>query len=233
VPGRYVGLRVRDTGHGMDAAARAHAFEPFFTTKAVGAGTGLGLATVFGIVRQAGGALRLDSAPGQGTTVTVLLPAAPDGQAADPRGTPPGGTPRAGAADGDAPGTLATVLLVEDEAPVRATARRMLERHGYRVLEARHGADALLLWREHAAAVDVAVTDLRMPELGGRDLVTRLRAERPGLPVVFMSGYADQVERAPVPGGDRRARQALVEKPFTAEALLAAVARVLRADRGA
>jgi CheY-like chemotaxis protein len=120
-----------------------------------------------------------------------------------------------------------TVLLVEDETPVRAPARRMLERHGYAVLEARHGADALLLWREHLDVLRAVVTDLRMPELGGRELVLRLRAERPDTPVVFVSGYADQ--GAPVPIGPH---EAFVEKPFTSDALLGALAGVLRAGAG-
>jgi PAS domain S-box-containing protein len=216
-PGRWVRLRVRDTGHGMDADTQAHAFEPFFTTKPVGSGTGLGLATVFGIVRQASGAVRVDSTPGRGTTVTILLPAAPDG------GAPAAPT----AAGGSAAATgRATVLLVEDEAPVRATARRMLERRGYTVIEARHGADALLVWSEHRGAIGAVVTDLRMPELGGRELVARLHAERPGLPVVYMSGYADALA---LPMATRGAHEAFVEKPFTAESLLDALGAAVEA----
>jgi PAS domain S-box-containing protein len=215
--GRWVRLRVRDTGHGMDAETQAHAFEPFYTTKGVGAGTGLGLATVFGIVRQAGGALRVDSAPGRGTVLTILLPAA-DGDAEEVPGSPPA----LDAADDAA----ATVLLVEDEAPVRAAARRILERRGHAVLEARHGADALLVWAEHHARIDAVVTDLRMPELGGRALVARLHALRPGLPVVYMSGYADEGVVAA-----RGPREAFVEKPFTGDVLIDALRRVRHASR--
>jgi signal transduction histidine kinase/CheY-like chemotaxis protein len=216
-PGPWVRLRVRDTGHGMDAATRVQAFEPFFTTKDVGRGTGLGLSTVFGIVRQARGVVRVDSVPGGGTTFTVLLPAAAeDGAAA--AGTPP---PRAAAGS-------STVLLVEDEAPVRAVARRLLERRGYTVLEARHGADALDVWRAHGSAVEVVITDVRMPELGGRELVARLRAERPRVPVVYMSGYADEGPRLASGSYD-----AFVEKPFTSEALFGALDGVLRAGRPA
>jgi CheY-like chemotaxis protein len=215
-PGRWVRLRVRDTGHGMDADTRAHAFEPFFTTKAVGQGTGLGLATVFGIVRQAGGSVRVDSAPGRGATFTILLPAAADG--ADAAAGAPAAAP---------PERRGTVLFAEDEAPVRAITRRLLERRGYAVLEARDGADALDVWRAHADAVDVVVTDLRMPELGGHELVARLRAERPGLPVVYVSGYSDEEGRL---AGGRL--EAFVEKPFAADALLGAIDRVLRAGRG-
>ena len=219
-PGRWVRLWARDTGHGMDAETQAHAFEPFYTTKDEGAGTGIGLATVFEIVRAAGGALRVDSAPGRGTTLTILLPAV--GDAADPAPA----APTAGAAGG-APVRAAasvTVLLVEDEAPVRATARRILERRGCTVLEARHGADALLVWAEHGASIDAVVTDLRMPELGGHELVARLRAVRPGLPVVYMSGYAEQ---GTVAAG--RPAEAFLQKPFTGDALAAALAQVLPA----
>jgi CheY-like chemotaxis protein len=214
-PGRYVRLVVRDTGHGMDQATRTHAFEPFFTTKEVGAGTGLGLATVYGIVAQSGGAVRLDSTPGQGTTVTILLPEVE----AHPNAS------EAGAAAQIAASPHGLVLLVEDEAAVRATARRILERHGYAVLEARHGADALLLWRAHRDEVTAVVTDLRMPEMGGRELATVLREERPELPLVLVTGYADQplVSHLGV-------RAAYVEKPFTGDALLAALRQVLAGE---
>ncbi len=213
-PGPVVQLVVRDSGHGMDAHARARAFEPFFTTKEVGRGTGLGLATVFGIVTQAGGAIRLDSAPGAGTTLTILLPADPLDADDDFQTFAPAAP---------AEGSGATVLLVEDEAAVRVTARRILERRRYTVLEARHGADALLLWREHGARVDVVVTDLRMPELGGRELVELLRAEAPSLPVVYLSGYTDQRPAESPAGCDT-----FVDKPFSVEALLASVERALR-----
>ncbi|MDF1501747.1 PAS domain-containing protein [Roseisolibacter sp. H3M3-2] len=212
-PGEYARLGVRDSGHGMDEATRAHLFEPFFTTKPVGAGTGLGLATVYGIVQQAGGAIRVDSAPGAGTTVTILLPRVAG--APDARTVAPGARPAAG---------RGTVLVVEDESPVRATTRRVLERHGYAVLEARHGADALLLWARHRDAVDAVVTDLRMPEMGGRALVARLRADRPDLPVVYVSGYSDEATTAAALPCER-----YVEKPFAGEALLAAVAEALAA----
>ncbi|AHG93833.1 PAS sensor protein (plasmid) [Gemmatirosa kalamazoonensis] len=213
-PGRYVRLTVSDTGHGMDATTRAHIFEPFFTTKAVGAGTGLGLATVYGIVTQAGGAVHVDSEPGAGATFTILLPYQGGRVAAAERG---GGT--------SLPRGRGTVLVVEDEASVRLTTRRVLERHGFAVLEARHGADALLVWREHGADIVCCVTDLRMPEMGGRELVAQIRADRPALPVVYLSGYVDRGAVEPADG--------FVEKPFTGEALLQAVTSVLRAPRDA
>jgi CheY-like chemotaxis protein len=200
----------------MDADTQAHAFEPFFTTKPVGQGTGLGLATVFGIVRQAGGGVRVDTAPGRGTTITILLPLVADDAESPGDGAAPAPHGRA----------AATVLLVEDEAPVRATARRMLERRGHTVLEARHGADALLVWEDHHARIDAVVTDLRMPELGGRELVARLRARQPDLPVVYVSGYAD--EGAPAAAGPD---EVFVEKPFTGESLVHALAQVLPVAR--
>jgi PAS domain S-box-containing protein len=210
--GPYLRLTVRDTGHGIDAATLAHLFEPFFTTKAIGAGTGLGLATVFGIVRQAGGAVRVDSAPGQGAAFTILLPVVEDGDAAiaDPVARPLLAR------------QVARVLLVEDEDPVRHTMRRILERHGYGVVEARNGAEALELWRVERATIDAVVSDLRMPEMGGRELAARLRAESPSLPVVYVSGYAEQPA-----AGQAGLADAFVEKPFAAQTLLAALDAVL------
>ncbi len=210
--GPAVRLRVRDSGHGMDDATRARAFEPFFTTKHIGQGTGLGLATVFGIVQQFGGAISLDSIPGTGTMFTLYFPIADGTQA----------TPVLPVAQVSGHASGSTVLLVEDESAVRNAARRMLERRGYTVFEARHGADGLLVWRERRALIDAVVTDLRMPELGGRDMVQQMRAEQPDLPVVYMSGYSERsVPDATAP------RTAFVEKPFTMDLLLTAVERVL------
>ena len=213
--GRYVQLSVRDTGHGMDRHTQAHLYEPFFTTKDVGTGTGLGLATVHGIVQHAGGGIRVDSAPGLGTTFTILLPAVDTTAAPLAPVTAPAAAPEA----------TATILVVEDETPVRTIVRRTLERQGYQVLEARHGADALLLWRRHRERVDAVITDMRMPEMGGEELVKQLRAERADLPVVFVSGYAEESSAALVRRGDR-----FVEKPFTTDVLLSALADVLRAQ---
>jgi PAS domain S-box-containing protein len=215
--GRYARLLVRDSGHGMDERTMSHAFEPFFTTKPVGEGTGLGLATVYGIVTQGGGAVRIDSAPGQGTQVEILLPR--QGDPAPARDELP--APRV-----DAPGVRETILLVEDERAVRTAARRLLERRGYTVLEAQHGVDALLVWRERRDAIGALVTDIRMPEMGGHELVAILRAEAPTLPVVYMSGYAEHQGTTPL-----HQREAFVEKPFTGEALAQAVAQVLGLPR--
>jgi CheY-like chemotaxis protein len=188
----------------------------------VGAGTGLGLSTVFGIVSQAGGAITVDSTPGQGATFTILLPSAPaESDAAGALG---------GAGAGSAGSDRATVLLVEDEAPVRATARRMLERHGHRVIEAVDGADGFQKWRAHRDQVDALVSDVRMPGLDGIALAGALLADRPGLPVVLMSGYPAGGEpgHRPLP-----ASAVFVEKPFTAPALVEAIARARAAARQA
>ena len=206
-PGHYVAITVRDTGAGMDAATTAHVFEPFFTTKPVGEGTGLGLATVFGIVTQSGGAVQVESAPGQGSAFTILLPAVDD----DEDVAPPPSAPRG----------AETVLLVEDDVGVRGVARRVLERNGYTVIEAGHGADALRCVAERDGAVDLVLTDVRMPVMDGRELARHLRAERPDLRVVLMSGYASE-GTAP---GDLR----FLAKPFTASALLVAVREALDA----
>ncbi len=217
VPAAYVRLVVRDDGIGMDAATRAHVFEPFFTTKEPGRGTGLGLSTAFGIAAQSGGTILVESTPGLGTTFAVLLPSAGDvAPAADPA--------RGGTASERAGGE--TVLLVEDENAVRRTARRVLERHGYRVFEARHGADALLVWDERGGDVDVVLTDQRMPELGGRELVKRLRERCPELPAVIMSGYVEEpVGGAAATGPPVRT----LDKPFTPAQLLDAVRGALDA----
>lgn len=214
-----VRLVVRDNGTGMDAATRVRVFEPFFTTKEPGRGTGLGLSTAFGIVAQSGGTIRVESAPGTGTTFAVLLPRAGD---LAPAAEAARGTTDAPAAVGE------TVLLVEDETAVRRTARRVLERHGYHVLEARHGADALLVWDERGGAVDVVLTDLRMPELGGGELLRQLRARRPTLPAVLMSGYVQEPAAGEATAGPP---VRTLDKPFTPVQLLDAVRGALDGGR--
>jgi len=207
-PGRYAALVVRDTGIGMSAATVERIFEPFFTTKPEGQGTGLGLATVFGIVTQSGGAIDVASTPNVGTVFTVFLPMVDTPLEDVQVGAPP------------LPVGTETVLLVEDERVVREMAVRILERHGYRVVAARHGADAQLAWEERGGAIDVVVTDLRMPTMGGIALVRWLRAQRPTLPLVIMSGYAkagDDTEAALLE------REVFLEKPFTTETLLVRV----------
>ncbi|MBC8088740.1 MAG: response regulator [Phycisphaerae bacterium] len=213
-PGKYVHLAVADSGTGMDANTRAHAFEPFFTTKSVGLGTGLGLATVYGIVKQSDGYVWIDSALGKGTTVNVALPRF-EGQARRPRPTP---TSTAVIKE------THTVLLVEDEPGVRELAVRVLRRAGYRVLVAGDGLEALALWEDNPAQVDVVVTDVVMPRLGGSELVTRLRGERNDVPVLFMSGYARNAAIGDAPA-DRRTR--FLQKPFTVPALQHAVSELV------
>jgi PAS domain S-box-containing protein len=216
--GDVVVLTVGDSGSGIEPEALPHIFEPFFTTKGE-AGTGLGLATVYGIVEQNGGRIDVESVVGEGTRFRVQLPAS---NGAAEQAVPP-------VSDAQQPSGSATVLLAEDETGVRTLARRILERAGFRVLEARHGADALMLWRTHADSIDVAVTDLVMPEMDGRTLADALRESRPTLPVLFMSGYSDdEVTRR----GFVDARIAYLAKPFTAEGLLGAVRQAMAGVAG-
>ncbi|HET7583829.1 MAG TPA: ATP-binding protein [Gemmatimonadaceae bacterium] len=178
--GPHVVLRVSDTGHGMDAETQTHIFEPFFTTKRRGQGTGLSLSMVLGIVEQSGGVVRFESEPDQGTTFRIYLPLIEEG-------VTPGSAPTRASEVG---GTE-TVLLAEDEAAVRAITSRTLSALGYTVLTARDGADALALSRRHGGAIDLLLTDVVMPVMGGAELASHLTAERPGLQVIYMSGYAD------------------------------------------
>ena len=212
--GSYVALEVSDTGVGIDLANHARIFEPFYTTKEPGKGTGLGLSTVYGIVKQSGGHITLESAPGQGAKFTVLLPRylgnEPPAASKVDRRRLPGGTE--------------TLLLVEDEAAVRSSARRLLERQGYTVLEARHGADALRIVEESGRPIDLVVTDLVMPEMGGKELAERLRVHRPGLKILFMSGYT---EKAIAADGVMPPNTGFVEKPFTVEQLMRRLREIL------
>jgi PAS domain S-box-containing protein len=205
-PGGYVQLAVADTGVGMGPEIRAHLFEPFFTTKDVGKGTGLGLATVYGIVDQSGGAITVDSAPGRGTTMRILLPPAPSGE---PSPDPPR---PAGAVPAGPPGQ--TVLLVEDEDRVRALASRALENAGYRVMAAGSGADALAVAAGLPEPPGLLLTDLVMPGLGGREVARRLTERWPHIPVLYMSGYADDVTRR------QDLDRPLLQKPFDIDTLL-------------
>lgn len=226
LPGSTVGsairLRVRDTGHGMDEVTRQHAFEPFFTTKDVGAGTGLGLATVFGIVQQAGGMIHLESSPGMGSVFSLYFPAVPGAEGEQSAATTSALPPSQEPPPLTSTGKPVVVLLVEDEAPVRMALRRMLERSGFHVLEARHGADALQVWNTALGGIDAIITDVRMPEMGGPELVRLLRRGVPHIPVVYMSGYSKEELRN---GEDPLT--AFISKPFSRDQLLEAVRMVM------
>ena len=213
-PGDYACLVVADTGVGMDEATQAHLFEPFFTTKEVGKGTGLGLATVYGIVKQSGGYIWVYSEPGRGTTIKVYLPRVP-GAADAPSPAPPPKEVRGG---------HETVLLVEDAAPVRALARRSLEACGYRVLDAPDGPAALKLSAQHGDSIDLLVTDVVMPGMSGRELAERLARERPRTKVLYTSGYTDD---AMVRQGVLTAGVAFLQKPFVPDSLARKVREVL------
>jgi len=209
IPGTYVTIDVEDTGAGMDEATRIRAFEPFFTTKGPAQGAGLGLAMVYGIVRQSGGAISLHSAPGTGTHVRIHLPRGDASVAATPRAV----------SEQESRGV---VLLVEDEPRVRAQARRLLQRSGYQVIEASDGAEGKRLFAERRGDVDVVVTDVVMPIVSGVDMVATMRAARPGLPVVFVSGYTAEEQGLPLDE-----RTAFLTKPYTIESLCDAIAAVV------
>jgi CheY-like chemotaxis protein len=219
--GRWVVLELSDTGVGMDAETQARIFEPFFTTKERGQGTGLGLATVYGIVRQAGGAVRVRSTPGEGSSFTLYLPRTAVAREARRVEEWPVPAARGGGE---------TILLVEDEDAVRAIARETLARWGYRVLMAPDGAAALTLARRHREPIDLLLTDVVMPGLHGRELAEALQRDRPTLRVLFMSGYTeDEVLHR----GVSTEVLAFIAKPFTPAALAARVRAVLDADPGA
>ena len=209
----HVAVTVSDTGVGIEPSAQERIFEPFFTTKQGGGGRGLGLSTVYGIVDQSGGRVAVESAPGQGAAFTLYFPRYWGSEPAlggTQQRTPDVGTE--------------TLLLVEDEAAVRASVRRLLEWHGYTVLEARNGAEALTVFEAYERDIDLVLTDVVMPEMGGYELVERLRARRPELRVVFMSGYA---ERALTSNGLIPAGTGYLEKPFTVETLTRRLREVL------
>jgi CheY-like chemotaxis protein len=214
LPGRYVSLRVTDTGHGIRSEHLPRIFEPFFTTKEPGKGTGLGLATVFGIVKQHSGALTVDTELGEGASFRILLPAEAPGAATGP-----------GAVQETLPAGSETILVVEDEPGVRRLTRLLLERQGYRVIEASNGVEALRIWQEHAGAIDLVFTDIVMPEgLSGRELAARLRALSPGLRVVFTSGYSADIAGREL---SLQEGQNFIQKPFSRQQLLQVVRQSL------
>jgi PAS domain S-box-containing protein len=214
-PGRYVCLSVRDTGCGMDEATLKRVFEPFFTTKEAGKGTGLGLATVYGIVTQHRGWVTVKSSPGKGTVFSIYLPALSESAA-----------PAASAARTEPPrGGEETILLVEDEPAVRNTLTMYLGRFGYQVLQAVNGVQALEVWALHSQKIQLLLTDMVMPEgLSGLDLAEKLRASRPGLPVIVTSGYSTElVEDA----GAKLGEVTFLAKPCSPTELASAVRKCL------
>jgi CheY-like chemotaxis protein len=198
----------------MDAVTQQRIFEPFFTTKPKGKGTGLGLSTVYGIVRQSGGHIEVRSSPGKGTTFDIILPqvsATVPAKAEHTIGT-------------ELPRGTETVLVVEDEDAVRLIVRRVLEEQGYAIIEARDGNDALRVCGQRGDAIHLVLSDVIMPGMGGRELSRALASDRPGLPILFMSGYNDDGELA-VTGSELGA--GVLAKPFTSETLARQVREAL------
>ena len=212
-PGRNVRLRVSDTGSGMTADVIEHVFEPFFTTKEEGAGTGLGLATVYGIVGQAEGDIQIYSEPGTGTAFSIVLPVTAEAVAPVAEAVPCQRTP-----NGE------TVLVVEDQDALREVTKRIFTRNGYQVITAANGLEALDIARGHPGDIHLLVTDVVMPRMHGMEVAEKVRAIKPGIEVLFMSGYAQPVLTSL---GRLDPRVALVEKPFSAADLLAKAGQVL------
>jgi CheY-like chemotaxis protein len=213
-PGRYVRLRVSDTGGGMPADVRQRAFEPFYTTKPKGEGSGLGLATVHGIVHQAGGWLQLYSEEGLGTAVTILLPESHE--------QVPGPAPVVHHREDVH--REETVLVIEDEEALREVARRILIRHGYQVLVAASGPQALELVAGYDEPLHLVLTDVVMPQMLGKEVATRLREVRPDLRILYMSGYAQPVLASQ---GSLEPDVVLLEKPFSEASMLRKIREVL------
>jgi CheY-like chemotaxis protein len=215
-PGSFVELRVRDTGIGIPLDVQGRIFEPFFTTKPKGAGTGLGLSMVYGFVRQSGGAISIDSAPGRGSTFCLLLPRTDDTTAHIPASKPSIAIER---------GT-GTVLIVEDERALRRLAATVLGQAGYRTLEASDGQQALDIFTVHSRNIVMVVTDVVMPRMGGIELARRLRKSHPDLPILFVTGYVDQSESL-----EGSLHTPVLLKPFAPDAFLRAVASALQSAR--
>jgi CheY-like chemotaxis protein len=213
-PGDYVRLRISDSGCGISPERLPRLFDPFFTTKDAGQGAGLGLATVFGIVKQHGGWITAESVVNEGTTFTILLPAV----AAEDAVVEPKKQPRS-------TGGTETVLMVEDEGGVRRLARRVLEQAGYRVIEAESGAEGLEVWEANRETIDIVLTDIIMPgDMSGADLAGELRARTPGLPIILATGFGAH------PGAiesEALDDQPVLQKPYEPRELLALIRRCL------
>ncbi|HVO56702.1 MAG TPA: PAS domain S-box protein [Dongiaceae bacterium] len=214
-PGKYVLLAVSDNGTGMDAETQAHIFEPFFTTKEQGKGTGLGLATVYGVVKQSGGFIWVYSELGKGTTLKIYLPRVDEAATSTPEVTSANPLPRGSE----------TILLAEDEQDVREVAREFLESAGYVVLQAPGGESALKLAQEHPGKIDLLITDMVMPGMSGQELAHRMRKSHEGLRVIFMSGYSEHAAGEAAKG---ELSAAVLTKPFSRTALLRMLREVLQ-----
>jgi CheY-like chemotaxis protein len=219
LPGPNVMVAVSDTGIGMNAETLAHMFEPFFTTKEKGKGTGLGLATVYGIVKQSGGYISVYSEPGQGSTFKVYLPRVEE--AATEAESAKRGPELAGGSE--------TILVAEDEEGVRALVRTTLESYGYKVLESREPGEALTIVEQYAKPIDLLLTDVVMPHMSGKELATRLTSVHPEVKVLYMSGYTDI---AVFRHGILEAGTFFLQKPFVPSTLLKKVREVLDAKPG-
>ena len=244
-PGPYVMLSINDTGMGMDEETKAHLFEPFFTTKADGMGAGLDLATVYGIVTQSGGHIRVYSEPGEGTTFKIYLPAIASAQARPPAEAEQGGRARRAGlpgVEGEAEpvereqthfqelrgSETETILVVEDDKSVRNLTRKALKEYGYSVIEAQNGEDALKVSEAHEGPIHLMITDVVMPGMNGRELAERLQPHRPKTRVLYMSGYADD---AIVHHGVLEPGLSFIPKPFTPESLVNKARSVLDSGR--
>jgi CheY-like chemotaxis protein len=213
-PGNYVLLSVADNGHGMDLETKAHIFEPFFTTKEIGKGTGLGLATVYGVVKQSGGFIYVDSAAGKGARFEIYLPQAAEAvQKSETHAKPmaiPAGTE--------------TILVVEDEADVRELTCEFLKVSGYTVLQAQNGVEALEICARHSGVIHLVLSDMVMPKMGGAELAVKLAKARPGTKVVLMSGYSDYSNG---PRGLLSPDALILQKPFSRPSLVEKVREAL------
>jgi CheY-like chemotaxis protein len=210
----YVCLKVSDTGHGMDAATKARIFEPFFTTKDVGKGTGMGLATVYGIVRQTGGHIAVESELGRGAAFYVYFQRTEGTMPEERRAVP-----------FEMPGSE-TIMVVEDQDGLRTLICEILRRNGYTVLPAANGYEALLLAEKHSGRINLMITDLVMPVMGGREVAAAIPVSHPETQVLYMSGYADNISELLGVG------HAFIEKPFPPDALLRKVREVFDRKSG-
>jgi len=213
-PGAYVMLAVSDSGIGIDKETQSHIFEPFFTTKEVGKGTGLGLSTVYGIVKQNSGFIWVYSEPGQGSAFKVYLPKAKGDAASEKKEQHPV----------TAPGGSETVLIVEDDDSLRKVSQRALQQHGYSVLEAENGEDALKVSEAYAGSIDLLITDVVMPGMGGKETAERLQPLYPRMKVLYTSGYTDNTI---VHHGVLATGLNFLQKPFSPEALVRKVREIL------